>query len=350
MSPTTRFHLAAVLGLSVLTGLAFAAGPPKPMVEPVPNYQLSGPFTHENMTVFFLHGEDQIKGKKILTLDEALADKKLIVHETKNVQQLAIENVSASEVFVQAGDIVKGGQQDRIIALDMIVPPKSGKILVASFCVEEGRWAKRGGEDLKTFNRSNDALVGNNLKLAARATGMGAGRFKDSPQGRVWAGVSLAQKQLKLNLKTDVKAASSESSLALTLEHKKLLAAVEAYTKKLQGSLDKQSDVIGCAIAINGKVNNADVYANADLFRKLWPKLLKCSAVEAIAEKKDKQKLDTVKPEAVTAFFAEAAKGKKTEKKLIQDLVEVQCESNKNFLFETRAKSGTVLRRSYVGK
>ena len=65
---------------------------------------------------------------------------------------------------------------------------------------------------------------------------------------------------------------------------------IAAYVKKLEKSLDKQKDVIGYAVVINGKVHSADVFANADLFRKLWPKLLKCAAIEAIAENEAKAK------------------------------------------------------------
>src|SRR5579864_4481210 len=103
--------------------------PPVKLVErPTVALRLSGPYTHGNLTVFLIHGDDQMKGRKLLTLDEALEQKKVVVHETKDVNQLAIENVSGEEVFIQAGDIVKGGQQDRIIAVDVIVPAKSGKL------------------------------------------------------------------------------------------------------------------------------------------------------------------------------------------------------------------------------
>jgi hypothetical protein len=341
MSFTARIPY-ATLGLALAAGLSFAVPPPAQKPEEPPRYRVSGPHSHDNLTIFFLHGEDQIKGSKILTLDEALAQKKVIVHETKAVQQLAIENVSPNEsVFIQAGDIVKGGQQDRTLAIDLLLQPRSGKMPIPSFCVEQGRWSRRGGEDVKAFNRSNDALVGNRLKVAARSA-------KD--QSKVWNEVSDAQKKLGEKVKGNVMAPASSSSLALTLEHKKLLGAVDVYVKKLEPTLGKQANVIGYAVAINGKVNNADVYASADLFRKLWPKLLKASAVEAVAERKEKAKVSAVKPEAVTAFLADAAKGKRTEKKTLRDLKEVQCETDKNILFETRAKAGTVLRRSYVGK
>jgi hypothetical protein len=341
MSRTTRVPLWAVLVLTAVAGLGFALAPPAAPTAPAgPSYRISGPFTHDNLTVFFLHGEDQIKGKKILTLDEALEQKKVIVHETKNVQQLSIENVSDAEVFVQAGDIVKGGQQDRVLANDMLLPPKSGKTPLASFCVEQGRWAKRGGENGKQFDSSRNALASNPLKLAARSM---------ADQRKVWAEVGNTQKKLKDNLKAEVRSGASATSLQLTLEHKKLVEAVRVHVKKLQGSLDKQTDVIGCAVAINGKVNNADVYASAGLFRKLWPKLLSSSAIEAVAEKKEKLTFGAVKPEAVTAFLADAARGKKSEK-LVGGLKEYQCDSARCVSFETQGKGGAFLRRSYVGK
>ena len=82
MSRTTRLHLSAILALTITAGLGFAAAPP-PIKPPTPKYRISGPFTHENLTDFFLHGDDQIKGKKILTLDEALEQKKVVVPRRK---------------------------------------------------------------------------------------------------------------------------------------------------------------------------------------------------------------------------------------------------------------------------
>ena len=92
------------------------------------DHVVSGPYAHENLVVFLIHGKDQITGKMPLTLQDALQQKKVRVHETRDVNHLAIENVSLDEVYVQAGDIVKGGQQDRTLAFDLIVPPKSGRI------------------------------------------------------------------------------------------------------------------------------------------------------------------------------------------------------------------------------
>src|SRR5437899_3477124 len=75
------------------------------------DYKFSGPFEHENLTIFLIHGEDQFKDKSFLTLDEALEQKKFVIHETQSVNQLSMENLSDKEVLILAGDILKGGQQ-----------------------------------------------------------------------------------------------------------------------------------------------------------------------------------------------------------------------------------------------
>jgi len=333
------------LTLVALAQPALALEPPtdKGIEKPAASGQrLSGPYTHENLTIYLIHGADVARGKKFLTLDEALKQKKVVVNETSTVNQLTIENSSDEAVFIQAGDIVKGGQQDRTLANDLVVPPRSGKLPVASFCVEQGRWSARGAESDKQFSRSAYQLADNHSKLACRA---------DGSQQRVWANVARVQKDLASNLKAEVRSADSSSSLQLTLEHKKVLEAIDTAIKKLEKAPGKESDVIGYAVVINGKVNNADIYGNADLFRQLWPKLLMASAIEAVATRKEGAKIENVKPEAVTAFLGDAEKGKRTEKKVGKDL-EVKVENEKNVLFDTRADGGKgpSLRRSYLAR
>src|SRR3982751_4207415 len=114
-------------------------------------YRLEGPFTQGNLTVFLVHGKDKIKGQTFITLQEALVQRKVIVRETREVNSLTIENVSSEEVYVQSGDIVKGGAQDRMLVTDLILPPRSGKIAIDAFCVENGRWSPRGNEEDTQF-------------------------------------------------------------------------------------------------------------------------------------------------------------------------------------------------------
>lgn len=311
--------------------------------QPTIGYRFSGPFTHGNLTIFFVRGRDQIKHRDILTLEEALRQRKVLVRETKNVNRLAIANVSANEVFLQAGDIVRGGQQDRTIAFDTIVPPSSGWTALAVFCIEANRWAQRGQEDGGYFMPSSNSLAGNALKIAARKKG--------GNQSAVWENVAKTQKTLQEKLRTEVRAKESQSSLELTLAHDKVAEAVNAYIGDLQDSPKDQKDVIGCATIINGKVHNADVYASNSLFHKLWGKLLNASAIEALAEKNDAT-FDPAKADAVRAFFAGAEEGERSETKITRRFRQIERENAKSILFETsdRARKGALLRRSYIAK
>ncbi len=318
--------------------------PAKPPASQADSYRLSGPYTHDNLTIFLVHGKDTISNRNILTLQEAMERKKVIVHETKDVNELTIENVSRYEdVFVQSGDIVKGGQQDRVLAVDLIVPPRSGRIPIAAFCVESGRWSKRGDEEATKFTASSDRIATNDLKIAANSS---------KSQAEVWKKVGEAQAKLSANVGGIVNAAESESSLQLSLENGRVRATTESYIKQLSAVIDGKSDVIGYAFAINGKVNSADVYASNTLFKKLWPKLLKATAVEAVAELQKDLKFDKAEAKDVDGFFAAAATGKASENSVNTRTKVVTRESADSMLLESRDVKGpdTWIHRSYIKK
>lgn len=71
--------------------------------------RLAGPVMYENLAIYFIKGEDA-GGPAPLTLDEALEKGAVRVYETGEVRRLEIENIGDQEVFVNAGDIVKGGR------------------------------------------------------------------------------------------------------------------------------------------------------------------------------------------------------------------------------------------------
>jgi len=352
---TSRFAgpwgvLALVLGSTLVNGadepVGLKAAPDEGPAVQFGAYKLSGPYTHDNLTIFLVHAPDQLKDKVFLTLPEALEQKKVIVHETKNVSELTIENLSPTEeIFIQAGDIVKGGQQDRILAVDLIVPAKSGKtsikMPIASFCCEAGRWSKRGEENALEFTRSTAQAANKDLKLAVRQA---------KAQRQVWDHVAKAQMKLGYNLGKSVNAAASASSYQLSLEDKKLQETVAAYVKKLSGLPEGKPDVIGYVFAVNGKVNCGDIYVSNALFKKVWPVLLKGSAVEAITELQKDKKFEPITAERVKVFLVDIEKGKTTEQDLTPRVRLVQQETPKGISFETRDRDNKnlVIRRSYV--
>jgi hypothetical protein len=306
-------------------------------------YRLEGPFTQDNLTVFLIHGKDKIKGATFLTLQEALVQKKVIVRETRSVNELSIENISSEEVYVQSGDIVKGGQQDRMMAVDLILPPRSGKIGISAFCVENGRWSKRGTEEVTNFGSSANVIAGRDLKLAAKSA---------ESQGEVWKQVAVAQDKLSANTGTRVNGAASPTSFQLALENKEVQKTSDSYFKALAGIINGKSDVIGYVFAINGKINSADIYASNALFKKLWPKLLTSSAIEAVAELRRGEKYDAPKPADVQGFLDDSPKGTEKEKDVSSRVQMVTRESDGSVSFDTRdrAKSDVVVHRNVIKK
>lgn len=261
---------------------------------------LHGPVTHKNLQIFLVTGEDRLKEIEVKILDDAMKEKSAVVHETGSVNQLSIENKGKKGyVFVQSGDIVKGGRQDRTLPNDFLVKAGSGKLPIEAFCVEHGRWIQRGGESAAAFSGSTKSLSSNGLKNAARV---------EKSQSAVWDKVAKEQQKLSANVfKVEdkpgagtpnpvsngqntanvVNDARSASSLQLALENKALEKLAKEYTDELKAAPDRVPDTVGFAYAVNGAMTGAEVYANSALFRKLWSKLLESVVNEAIAEQKD---------------------------------------------------------------
>jgi hypothetical protein len=308
------------------------------------DYTLSDPYMHANLTVFLIHGRETMPDRTYLTLQEAVASSLAVVHETDNVSQLTVENLSSSdEVYIQSGDILKGGKQDRVIQEDMVLAPQSGRVPLASFCVEQGRWVRRGRESAAMFGDASVKLSGKDLKLA--------NRYYKSQSG-VWKNVKKTQGDLSRNLGTSVQSDVSASSFRLTLDNDRVQQAIAGYLNELLPVIENKEHVIGCAFAVNGKVSSADVYASGALFRKLWPTMLQAAAVEAVAELEQDNPSYSITPETMKAFLMDAEQGKAYKQPAAERIHVILHETDKYLLFDTcdRQQGNDVLHRSYLAK
>ena len=311
---------------------------------PVSEWKLSEPCTHRNLAVFLIRGKDTHPGKHLLTLQEALAQKTIIVHETGSVNELSVENVSKdAAVFIQAGDIVKGGRQDRVLAYDLIVPAQSGRVPLASFCVEAGRWKERGTESAQQFSESTGQLPGRALRLAVSSA---------RQQGQVWEKVKEQQDRLGRRLNKNVADPLSPSSLQLTLEDRDLQAKVQAHVARLEKCIADKPDAIGVVIAINGNIEGADVYGSAALFRKMWPKLIRAAAVDAIVENQPGRKYELVEKDEIVAFLTAGSQGKPIRTEVNRGTDVLRRENETSVSLETRdvGHKEAVIHRSYIAR
>ncbi|NND96790.1 MAG: hypothetical protein HKN47_05605 [Pirellulaceae bacterium] len=247
---------------------------------------IHGPISCKNIDLFVITGKEILKdAADYVTLDEAMKNEWVVVHETGNVNQLAVENITQDRtVVIMAGAVVKGGKQDRVLSLDMVLKPKSGKVPIASFCVEQSRWTQRGSEKLNQFSANSAQVSGKGLRKAVKG---GKG------QGAVWKEVASEQIKISRSINVDVQANESPTSFQLAIENKTLQKEAASYKAALAQILDQYPDAIGYAVAINGEFSTADVYASRGLFRKMWDQHLSSAVTEAISLKDEPaQKLD----------------------------------------------------------
>jgi hypothetical protein len=324
--------------------------------------RVSGPHTFENLAVYFVHGASAA-GTVPLTLEEAVAKGTVQVIETGRVNELQIENTGTEQVFVQAGDIVKGGKQDRVLTVSFLLPAKSGRLPLASFCVEQGRWTVRGKEDASKFSSAAEAMPSRAALLAmtappaAKAGGYRpAGEAPDNSevavkQKQVWDSVATTQNKLTGGLNSNVASPMSGTSLQLSLENEQLKQARKNYLAALQAKGEADADILGYAAAINGQLSSANLYPSNALFRKMWRKQLAAVVTEAIGEKIGAALADPP-PSAATAsaFLAEAEQGRRSEQASAVGTRQESRDSDKALYNETRTGDGKWVHRSYLAK
>ena len=368
-----REFLSAGLGTAGAIALGSAAWT-QALAATESGYRLTGPYTHRSLSIYLIHRKDRDAGPVPMTpvpmtLGEALEQGTVKVLETGNVRQLVVRNGGGREVFIQAGDIVKGGKQDRVLTVSMIVPPGSGHVPIGAFCVEQGRWARRSGEKLSEFSASTARLPSRAGKLAMmertarpraerpvplRTDRSGVRsivrrRFSDDRQGLVWKSVQTMQARLSESVRSDVADRRSRSSLQLSLENGILAAALADYERALGDLPDRHPDAVGYVFAIGSRINSGDEFESAGLFAKLWLRQLKAAATETLAEGAARAGRRPTVPQ-VAAFIERAGAAKAASKPMPGGNRLVSAQTAQSVFMETRRNSGRWVHRSFVSR
>ena len=285
----------------------------------------SSGYTYKNLTIFLIQGKDALT-RNYLTLEEAMKQKKITLHETGSVGELSVDNTSSEYVFIMAGDIVKGGRQDRTIGEDIVLAPGAKKVSLKSFCVEQSRWSGRGSESAAVFSSSEKTLNNKALKVAART---------EKSQDKVWKEVADYQAKAGEKVSAEVKSSTSPTSLQLTLENDKIKGSISEYVNALQPAFDGKNDVLGFAFFINGKISTVETFGNAALFKKLQKKLLEAAASEAFEQYDEKLKFATPTMAALKSFMELAEQGTETARQTSAQMMEYTKKTDSSILLRS---------------
>jgi hypothetical protein len=243
----------------------------------------------------------------------ALSDDDPFFSPDGDVNHLMVLNKSEKPLYLMPGEIIVGGKQDRCIAAETIVQPGDKAEQVEVYCVEQGRWHHRGLAEfagmVSAFSEDVDdasvaelsqqaargkfvASAGNLSKKARLSAQAGAG------QQRVWEDVGMANSVNGI--------LSPSDAFTGNYAQKDMQEKLEPYLERLQAPVAAVGRAVGVVVAINGKLEMADVYESTPLFRKLWPKLLKSYALDAAAVANEKEALQTCAASEAKAFLDKA--------------------------------------------
>jgi hypothetical protein len=281
-----------------------------------------------NLSVYFVRGGDAAAAP--LTVEQALAGGHFKIHEADKLP-LEVENLSGRSIFIEAGDMLKGGTQDQVVAYDYVIGPHSGRVPIETLCVDPFRAAARSGDSAKLFATAGGLIPSRAATLALLAQPTSEKAVRRLRQSAVWWSIASLRGELSQRLghkmesprrvswdesqDQDVWARAFQqeqrgqwkTSLPLALEDPGLARIERPYLEALLAA-GQRSGVIGAVFAINGRLEGAEVYQSGSLFRAMWPKLLRAYAIRAlVAAPVDQVAAPSVQD--VTAFLDAADAG-----------------------------------------
>jgi hypothetical protein len=240
------------------------------------SFQFISWIRHENLQIHFLSGPSV--APDYLTLAEGCRQEIVDIFETGRVGRLTVLNKSPDRpLFIQLGELLKGGLQDRTIATDLVLDPGEKFDGVTAYCVEQARWSKRQAEDHTKFVSTQEFVATKPLRKSVE-------RRED--QSAVWAAVYSAQSEMASAVPGYQESQASPSSYKLSLEDAALQRNVEEWFHAIseRSPLDKKA--VGIAVTINGRLEKVDWYGHAQTFHRLWPGLLRAAVLETLLEKR----------------------------------------------------------------
>lgn len=203
---------------------------------------------------------------------------------------LTVQNKSAETVFLMSGDVVTGGNQDRVIAYDDVIPPGTVKNIEV-FCVEAGRSSYYDPEAPDAEKRIAAFRGYYNVASPQVRNAVYAGN-----QQGVWNAVAQV---------TDANNASSNTRTYAALEtENEQKTKREAYLRFFEGKFAELPNVVGVVAVCKGKVIGVDIFGQPELFRGQYTALVHSYAAEAATAG---QTTATIEDKQLTAAFQQVA-------------------------------------------
>ena len=253
------------------------------------------------------------------------------------MNQLLVLNTSGKPLYLMPGEVISGGQQDRTIAEELVIASSDTPVPIDVFCVEHGRWAGRSVDG--TTSQLAAADFDANLSIVVSRTAPVAELAKEAQRGTFVASVGQLNKDARLAVQQDgdqgkvwdevastnskIGNESESGSFAENYTSGEVVEDFAPFVKALE-SVEQTKQIVGVAVAVNGKMLSVDTFESTPLFKKFWPKLLKSYSLDAVEGQNDSdannsnanETMKAISVDDCIAFLAEVNKAKAERKEL----------------------------------
>ncbi len=249
------------------------------------------PQSGANLILFPLFVEPGMDGATpYLLLDEAFRAECLEVSEvseTGSVDRVLVFNRAEQPVLILDGEEILGAKQNRMVNATILIAANT-KVKVPVSCVERGRWSCRS----PLFERSGEFGYSVLRKEKARQVAFNLEQSQEfiTDQGAIWAEIDRKQERMKSRSKTDA-----------------LHQIYRDYTEELQSLISGfkiQNGQNGVAVFINNRFVCLDLFDRPETLSRLWEKLLRSYAMDALEAREEKATAGDPDPQAVLDAIA----------------------------------------------
>jgi hypothetical protein len=190
------------------------------------------------------------------------------------VNSLTVQNKTQDTIYLMAGDVIQGGNQDRLLAEDMIVPPRTITDIKV-FCAEPNRWEARPNVNSNPSPQSQQKqyaftgyynVASNEIRKIAK---------QDGDQQAIWDKIG--------EWTAHHDAVSPTGAYAALEDAEGFTTSRDQYLNFFKQQIKQLPDNTIGIIAVSGdKVLGADIFNHPALFNKQFPSLLHAYVTDVI--------------------------------------------------------------------
>ena len=205
-----------------------------------------------------------------------------------------IINRSTKPLYLMPGEIIFGGQQDRAIGQESIIPPGKKAVKIEVYCVESGRWAARDDAETeaavdKLASPSDKPMDAKARKELAEEAKKGkfvahAGNLSNAPRGWLCSLARVKGRSGTMSARQTPPLASRPPATPLrpTTPTPRCSKSFRPMSISCSGPRPSTSRWWGPSWPSMARLRRW-TFQSTPLFEKLWPKLLKSHALDAFA-------------------------------------------------------------------